>query len=216
MPSACARSTGAARISDGEPPVGVRRDESSLRQTLAAEVLPNVQRVVWPRGDLASQETGRVASQHGKLGRAGLLDEVAVPTVRSRDAAVSLVSGPRSQLAARSRKPGSVSRREYPPSDRASSATGVGSYECDAEARVARDPGCRNRCTARRQSGQTIRSTSRLTSASSLCRRGSCGDSRVRPVSSVATAQVRKHAAPRTVFKLAAARLITEPVDGTR
>ena len=125
MPSACARSTGAARISDDEPPVGVRRDESSLRQTLAAEVLPNVQRVVWPRGDLASQETGRVASQHGKLGRAGLLDEVAVPTVRSRDAAVSLVSGPRSQLAARSRKPGSVSRREYPPSDRASSATGV-------------------------------------------------------------------------------------------
>jgi len=113
-------------------------------------------------------------------------------------------------------KPGSVTLREYPPSDRASSATGVGSYECDAEARVARDPGCRNRCTARRQSGQTIRSTSRLTSASSLCRRGSCGDSRVRPVSSVATAQVRKHAAPRTVFKLAAARLITEPVDGTR
>ena len=42
------------------------------------------------------------------------------------------------------------------------------------------------------------------------------GDFRVQPVRSVATAHARKQAAPSTVVKLAAARLITDPVEGTR
>ena len=63
---------------------------------------------------------------------------------------------------------------------------------------------------------QTICSTSRLAICSSLWRRCSRGDFRVRPVKSVANAHVRKHAAPSAVFQFAAARFRTEPVDGTR
>lgn len=48
---------------------GAARDESSLRQMLAAEVLHDIQQDVWPPGDLASGETGRVVSQHRKLVR---------------------------------------------------------------------------------------------------------------------------------------------------
>jgi hypothetical protein len=66
---------------------------------MLAGVVPDyVQRGVDPRGDLASGETGREASQHGKLGRAELHDDVAASSVRSRDAAVLLDSAPRSQL----------------------------------------------------------------------------------------------------------------------
>jgi hypothetical protein len=120
MPSASARATGAAR------------DESSLRQMLAGVVPDDAQRGVGPRGDLASGETGRVASQHCKLGRAGLHDEVAVSSVRSRDAAVLLASGPRSRVS----RPGvGRLRGSHPPSDRAS--PGNGSRPARARKRIA-------------------------------------------------------------------------------
>jgi phosphoglycolate phosphatase len=54
----------------------------------------------------------------------------------------------------------------------------------------------RDLCAAASQACQTIRSTSRSTSSSSLCRRRSRGDLRVQPVTSVASAHARKHAAP--------------------
>ena len=132
---------------------------------------------VWSRAPISRRERPVTRHpHHGKLGRAGILDE-GPPPAFSRDAAVLLDSGPRSRVS----RPGSGNSAIASPVRPGVRRERESGRESATPYRASLACSCRNRCASRCQSRLVIRSTSRLTSISSLCRRGSCGDLRVRP-----------------------------------